>query len=67
MKKMTEAQDDEDLKKQLIPPSPRILRLLSKTFALWQDTWYYDRKQREFGHLKDFIQLYPNVISNLKA
>lgn len=39
----------------LHPPSPRVLRILSKTFALWQDTWYFDRKQIEIPHLQYFI------------
>ena len=39
----------------LEPPTPRTLRILSKTFALWQDTWYYDRRQMEVGHLQNFL------------
>jgi hypothetical protein len=35
----------------LCPPSPRTLRVISRTFALWQDTWYHDRKQIEMKHL----------------
>lgn len=34
-----------DAPADLMPPSPRVMRLLSKTFNLWQDTWYNDRKQ----------------------
>jgi hypothetical protein len=30
---------------QLNPPSPRIMRIMSRTFNLWQDTWYYNRQQ----------------------
>lgn len=41
--------------KDLMPPSPRILRLMSKTFNLWQDTWYFDRKQQEMKNLKQYI------------
>ena len=37
------------------PPSPRILRIVSKTFALWHDTWYYDRKQRPLPALWDVL------------
>lgn len=48
MQKMGTADDDDDptVAKTLIPPTPRTLRILSKTFALWQDTWYYDRRQQ---------------------
>lgn len=30
---------------ELNPPSPRIMRIISRTFSLWQDTWYYNRQQ----------------------
>ena len=38
-------------------PSPRVLRLISKTFALWHDTWYYDRRQRPLPALWDVLDL----------
>ena len=44
-----------DAPKDLMPPSPRIMRLISKTFNLWQDTWYFDRKQQEMKNLKNYI------------
>lgn len=42
LKKMSYA---KEFLPQLNPPSARTIRLLSKTFTLWQDTWYYNRKQ----------------------
>ena len=54
MQKMALAEGGEN-EEVLEPPSPRILRILSKTFALWQDTWYYDRRQMEMGHLETFL------------
>ena len=48
---MCKAHELPERKSQINPPSPRILRLVSKTFSLWQDTWYYDRRQKELGHL----------------
>ena len=41
--------------KDLMPPSARIMRLISKTFNLWQDTWYFDRKQQEMKNLSKYI------------
>jgi Dyp-type peroxidase family len=32
------------------PPSNRILSLLENAFSLWQDNWYFNRKQEEIGH-----------------
>jgi Dyp-type peroxidase family len=37
------------------PPSMRVLSLLANTFARWQDNWYFDRKQEEMGHLRDYL------------
>ena len=42
MKKMSYAHEYDE---HLDPPSPRVLRLLSKTFSIWQDTWYFNRHQ----------------------
>ena len=58
MQKMGTADEDDDPTtfKNLIPPTPRTLRILTKTFALWQDTWYYDRKQQELKHLTHYLQ-----------
>jgi len=38
------------------------MRLLSKTFSLWQDTWYFDRSQREFPHLTFFLENHKDVL-----
>ena len=43
-----------DAPADLMPP--RVMRLLSKTFNLWQDTWYFDRKQQEMKNLKEYIK-----------
>lgn len=32
------------------PPSNRILSLLENAFSLWQDNWYFNRKQEEIQH-----------------
>jgi Dyp-type peroxidase family len=54
----------EEEKKEKNPPSNRILSLLENSFSRWQDNWYVDRKQEEFGHIteyiKDFKKNYPN-------
>ncbi|XP_072013896.1 uncharacterized protein [Amphiura filiformis] len=42
-------------REKLNPPSYRILTLLANTFALWQDSWYFNRKQEEIGHLKAYV------------
>ncbi|ASO20342.1 Dyp-type peroxidase family [Actinoalloteichus hoggarensis] len=39
-----------------LPPSKRVLRLLSKTFSRWQDNWYFDRVQPEPGHLAELLE-----------
>ncbi|ENX01340.1 hypothetical protein F900_01706 [Acinetobacter modestus] len=36
------------------PPSNRILSLLENTFSLWQDNWYFNRKQEEIEHGIDY-------------
>lgn len=46
MQRMSTVDDDDPEASILRPPTARTLRLLAKTFALWQDTWYYDRKQQ---------------------
>ena len=55
MQKMATVDDDDPERNILLPPTARTLRLLAKTFALWQDTWYYDRKQQELGHLQTYL------------
>lgn len=42
-------------RQELEPPSYRILELLAVAFSLWQDNWYFNRKQQEIGHLKDYV------------
>ncbi|MBI1836802.1 MAG: Dyp-type peroxidase [Flavobacteriia bacterium] len=38
-------------------PSNRILSLLENTFSLWQDNWYFNRKQEEIkGDISDYIK-----------
>lgn len=36
------------------PPSNRILSLLENTFSLWQDNWYFNRKQEEIERGVDY-------------
>ncbi|WP_265733956.1 Dyp-type peroxidase [Acinetobacter genomosp. 33YU] len=36
------------------PPSNRILSLLENTFSLWQDNWYFNRKQEEIEQGVDY-------------
>jgi hypothetical protein len=50
---------------ELNPPSPRIMRILSRTFALWVDTWYFDRKQVDIPNLKHFLIKKPEIVANL--
>jgi len=38
------------------PPSHRVLRILSSVFTLWQDSWYFDRKQQEMAHLSVYLE-----------
>lgn len=51
----------------LNPPSPRILRIVSRTFTLWQDTWYYNRRQAEMKHLQDYISENPAFLDTLQS
>jgi hypothetical protein len=44
----------EDREKYL-PPSNRVLQLLSNTFSRWQDNWYFDRSQQELQHLCAYV------------
>ncbi|APU14932.1 MULTISPECIES: Dyp-type peroxidase [Actinoalloteichus] len=44
-----------DDRQRFLPPSKRVLRLLSKTFSRWQDNWYFDRVQPEPGHLSVLV------------
>lgn len=53
--------------KDLNPPSPRILRIISRTFTLWQDTWYYNRRQAEMKHLQDYISSDPAFLDTLQT
>jgi Dyp-type peroxidase family len=46
----------EEEKKEKKPPSNRILSLLENSFSRWQDNWYIDRKQEEFGHITEYIK-----------
>lgn len=43
---------------RLDPPSIRVLTLLGKTFELWADTWYFNRKQQELKHLSEYLEEY---------
>lgn len=52
---------------ELNPPSPRILRVISRTFTLWQDTWYYDRKQAEMKNLQDYVSENPAFLTTLQT
>ncbi|KFA91630.1 Dyp-type peroxidase [Archangium violaceum] len=45
---------EEDREKYL-PPSQRVLQLLSSTFSRWQDNWYFDRRQEELQHLCAYV------------
>ncbi len=36
---------------------------MSRTFSLWQDTWYFDRKQRNIEDLQYFIANRPEGIN----
>jgi len=41
------------------PPTNRILSLLENIFSLWQDNWYFNRKQEEIkGDIRDYIAHY---------
>ncbi|MBB6269721.1 Dyp-type peroxidase family [Pedobacter cryoconitis] len=40
-------------------PSKRILSLLENIFSLWQDNWYFNRKQEEIKHdIRHYIDAY---------
>lgn len=54
MQQMSTADEPEEIN-TLLPPTQRTLRLLTKTFALWQDTWYHDRRQQELKDLKYYL------------
>lgn len=45
----------EDQAKYL-PPSHRVLRILTSVFTRWQDNWYFDRKQQELEHLSVYLE-----------
>jgi len=46
---------NEEERKEKNAPSHRILSLLENSFSRWQDNWYIDRKQEEFGHITDYM------------
>ena len=49
----------DEARKIFKAPSDRILSLLETSFNLWQDNWYYDRKQMEFaGDIVYYIRKY---------
>ncbi len=39
-----------------LPPSHRVLTLLAGVFSRWQDNWYFDRSQKEFSHLRVYLE-----------
>eukprot|EP00250_Pteridium_aquilinum_P022195 c25321_g3_i1 orf=899-4873(+) len=41
-----------------LPPSNRILRILSNVFSRWQDNWYFDRAQPELEPLNTYVEKY---------
>jgi Dyp-type peroxidase family len=45
-----------DERKQLRPPSHRVLALLADAFSRWQDNWYFDRAQPEMQHLRVYLE-----------
>ena len=48
-----------DQRKDIQPPSVRILSLLENIFSLWQDNWYINRKQEEITeHLSVYMAKY---------
>lgn len=57
----------EEEKKEKNPPSNRILSLLENSFSRWQDNWYINRKQEEFGHLKDYMEGFKKNYPNSKV
>jgi Dyp-type peroxidase family len=38
-----------------LPPSNRVLQLLSDAFSRWQDNWYFSRAQQELEHLCAYV------------
>jgi hypothetical protein len=38
------------------PPTERVLSLLQKTFAFWQNSWYFDRIPADIKDLKGVIE-----------
>lgn len=56
MQVMSTYNQEQHPTKDLMPPSPRIMRLLSKTFNLWQDTWYFNRKQPEMNNIYEELK-----------
>ncbi len=43
-------------RKQLHPPSHRVLSLLADAFSRWQDNWYFNRAQPEMSHLRVYLE-----------
>jgi Dyp-type peroxidase family len=46
---------DADQRKKSMPPTNRILELLSDSFTRWQDSWYFPKGQAEMDHLCAYI------------
>jgi Dyp-type peroxidase family len=57
----------EEEKKEKNPPSNRILSLLENSFSRWQDNWYINRKQEEFGHITEYIKDFKKNFPNSKV
>ena len=55
----------QEYTEEIDPPSPRILRIMSRTFSLWQDTWYFNRKQREIEDLQYFLMHKSHAITQI--
>lgn len=43
-----------------LPPSNRVLRILTNVFSRWQDNWYFDRAQPELEPLYTYVERYFN-------
>lgn len=51
---------DTDQRKKFLPPTNRILELLSDSFARWQDSWYFPKGQAEMQHLCAYVARDPD-------
>ena len=45
-------------RRNLQPPSYRVLTLLADAFSRWQDNWYFNRAQPEMSHLCVYLVRY---------